>query len=61
MTEEGDIGFGVYFSECNDEKIELVPVERVDSHLQMEEGEVVCSKRCTCRFCDAFLRKIISN
>lgn len=49
MTEGGDIGFRVYHvstaiqnNSSNEEIVELVPVSRIESHLVMEEGEIVC-------------------
>ncbi|XP_057372671.1 SEC14-like protein 2 [Daphnia carinata] len=41
MTEGGDIEFRVYNSNLNDEE-DLLPPNRVDSHLVMEEGELTC-------------------
>ena len=42
MTEEGDIGFSVYYVERNGEKVDLMTNERIQSHLMMEEGELLC-------------------
>ena len=49
MTEGGDIGFRVYHvstasqnSSSKEEIVELVPVSRIESHLVMEEGEIIC-------------------
>lgn len=45
MTEGGDIGFRIYHiasSSNNEEVVEVVPVSRIESHLVMEEGEIVC-------------------
>ena len=47
LTENCDIGFLIYY-ELDGKRVELVPSERVDSHLIIEEGEVVCSYRCVC-------------
>ena len=43
MTEGGDIAYRIY-RQCplEDEVVELLPLHRVDSHLMMEEGEIVC-------------------
>ncbi|XP_046460797.1 SEC14-like protein 2 [Daphnia pulex] len=44
MTEDGDIGFGVHYVERNGDKFDLVNNERVESHLMMEEGELLCTR-----------------
>lgn len=51
MTEGGDIGFRVYHqADDTSQVIELVPVSRIESHLVMEEGEVVCDCVGKCNF-----------
>lgn len=43
MTEGGDIGFRIYHVNGSKEDIvEVVPVSRIESHLVMEEGEIIC-------------------
>ncbi|EFX85317.1 hypothetical protein DAPPUDRAFT_237865 [Daphnia pulex] len=42
MTEDGDIGFSAYYVERNGEKVDLMSSERIQSHLMMEEGELLC-------------------
>lgn len=46
MTEGGDIGFRVYHIansiNSKEEIVEMVPISRIESHLVMEEGELVC-------------------
>ena len=49
MTDEGDIGFHVYYKE-DGEKVDVVPYERIDSHLSIEEGEIVCHPGHTCTY-----------
>ena len=49
MTEEGDIGFSVYYLKNNGEKGYLVTQERIQSHLMMEEGQVICFRNGTCK------------
>ena len=53
MTEGGDIGFRIYHitnSSSKEEIVEMVPVSRIESHLVMEEGELVCecAGKCEC-------------
>ncbi|XP_057372737.1 SEC14-like protein 2 [Daphnia carinata] len=43
MTEGGDIGFRVY-SKDSKGRNDLIPPCRVDSHLVMEEGQVICNQ-----------------
>ncbi|KZS17891.1 SEC14 protein 2 [Daphnia magna] len=45
MTEEGDIGFRVYYyAENEKEKVDVVSNARLESHLMMQEGEIVCTR-----------------
>ena len=52
LTLEGDIAFHVYridgASRGKDSKATLVPSRRVDSHVCIEEGVVVCTQQATC-------------
>ena len=49
MTEDGDIGFRLYYVKTQSgEKFDVMKNERVDSHLMMEEGEIVCSQHVLC-------------
>lgn len=48
MTEDGAIGLRLYYKQGK-EKVELVPSERTDSHLVIEEGEYVCQHQCPCK------------
>ena len=49
MTEEGDLMFKVYYLNEKGEKTDLFPLERVDCHLVMEEGEINCTGGRTCK------------
>ncbi|EFX85375.1 hypothetical protein DAPPUDRAFT_314193 [Daphnia pulex] len=43
MTEGGDIGFRIYHvAGSKQDIVEVVPVSRIESHLVMEEGEIIC-------------------
>lgn len=61
MTVEGDIAFRIYFKHEETGLVEdLIKSERVDSHLMMEEGLIVCELpgKCTYNFYSkTFLRK----
>lgn len=48
MTEGGDIGFQLYYKNSNG-VVELVPSSRIESHLVMEEGEIVCDQVGKCK------------
>ena len=50
MTEEGDIGFRLYYVENRGgEKFDVVNSERIESHLMMEEGEIICTRPVLCK------------
>lgn len=49
MTEDCDIGFSVYYVEDDGERVDLMN-ERIQSHLSMEEGQIVCARTCTCKW-----------
>ena len=49
MSEDCDIGFNVYYVENDEERVDLMN-ERIQSHLAMEEGQIVCIRTCTCTF-----------
>lgn len=49
MTEEGDLGFCVYYVDER-EQVDLVTNIRLESHLMMEEGHVVCTRPAICKF-----------
>ena len=53
MTVEGDIGFHIYRVQAK-EKTDVVPLCRVDSHVFMEDGEIVCTQAATCKFYKIF-------
>jgi hypothetical protein len=45
MTDGGDIGFRI----LNKNAEEIVPLNRVDSHIIMEEGQVTCNEPGQCK------------
>jgi hypothetical protein len=56
MTEEGDIGFRLYYVKSRGgKKFDVVNMERVESHLVMEEGEIVCTRPVLCKFQFVFI------
>ena len=51
MTEGKDIGFVVSRQTTNDGvEEELIPMERLNSHMVPEDGSILCSKPGTCKF-----------
>lgn len=46
FTEDGDIGINI-FHRKDDTKVDIIPNERIDSHLFKHEGEIVCKELCT--------------
>ena len=48
MTEEKDIMFRLFYRNQNGEKVDVVPVEKVECQLMMEEGEITCFSHRTC-------------
>lgn len=50
MTEESDLMFKIYYYDQSGGKVDLIPAERVDCHLMMEEGEIVCPRPSTCTY-----------
>ena len=50
MTEGGDIKFRVYYKNSKGIINEFVSLSRVDSHLGMEEGQVMCEEIGKCKF-----------
>ena len=49
MTEEGDLMFKLHYRDGNGKMVELFPLERLDCHLVMEEGEINCTGGRTCK------------
>jgi len=43
LSEGGDISYRVYCKNSAEGLIDLVPLDRVDSHLMIEEGQITCS------------------
>ena len=48
MTEGGDIGFRVYYKDSEGVVEDLVSLSRIESHLVIEEGEIVCNRTGKC-------------
>ena len=50
MSEGGDIGFRVYYKNKEEGTADVVSFSRIESHLFMEEGELICSStgKCIC-------------
>ena len=46
MTEDADVGFHVYCMNGT-QKVDVIPWERVPSHMVMEEGMAVCTRTDT--------------
>jgi len=46
LSEDADIGFHIYFFNGK-EKVDLIPFERVNAHIMMEEGMVMSSHAAT--------------
>ena len=46
FTEDGDIGFHVYYKK-DKKHIDILPNERIDTHLCKQEGEIVCKEQYT--------------
>lgn len=49
MTEGGDIGFRVYYKDPKEGLVDLIPMYRIESHLNMEEGEILCENTGKCK------------
>ena len=43
MTEGGDISYRIYCKNSADGLVDLVPLDRVESHLLIEEGQITCT------------------
>lgn len=48
MTEGGEIAYRIYRENLEEGKADLIPLDRVESHLFMEEGQLVCDVPGTC-------------
>jgi hypothetical protein len=53
MTDGGDIAFRIYNKNSED----IVPMNRVDSHIIMEEGQVTCDEPGQCKLNNQFENK----
>ncbi len=51
MTEDYDIGFGVFHREGKKGKeVEVLPIKRVDCYMIPEEGHLICQNKGTCQY-----------
>lgn len=50
MTEDRDIMFHVFYRDENGKKVDVVPKEKVESNLIMEEGEIICFSPRICEY-----------
>lgn len=49
MTQGGDINFRLYHkNQSNKDIVVVLPLDRVDSHLLMEEGQITCQNTGKC-------------
>lgn len=48
-TKNYDVAFGV-FRVCEGQKIPVVPIVRVHSHVIAEDGSLVCGETGTCKY-----------
>ena len=49
MTVGYDIAFRVYYKNSTGAEVELIPSNKVESHLMMEEGEIICDTIGKCK------------
>ena len=51
-TDDNDIGFGVEYrpTEDSDDIEDIVPLGRHESHLQIQDGNIVCDKTGVCEY-----------
>jgi hypothetical protein len=49
MTEGGDIRFRVYIKKSKGNVVDVIPLDRVDSHLAMEEDQFTCDEPGKCK------------
>ena len=47
ISYEGDIGFHIYYKK-NTKDVDVIPWDRVDSHIAEESGQIICIHRCAC-------------
>ena len=48
LSEGGDLSYYIYYKSENGEIVDLVPSDRVDSHLIMEIGQITCENTGKC-------------
>jgi hypothetical protein len=63
MTEGGDIRYRVYIKKSKGNVVDVIPLDRVDSHLTMEEGQFTCDEpgKCKLHYCSAGFRIHVFN
>jgi len=50
VTEDRDIMFHVFYRDENGKKVDVVPKQKVESNLIMEEGEIICFSPRICKY-----------
>lgn len=55
MTEDRDIMFHVFYRDQNGKKVDVVQKEKIECHLMMEEGEILCFSPRICEKHQLFL------
>lgn len=55
MSEGGDLAYRIFYKTQTGTMEDLVPLDRVDSHLRFEEGQITCENtgKCTNNFLHA--------
>ena len=48
MTDNADIGFRIFYKNKAGEEVAVLCNQRVDSHVTMEEGAILCNNQCSC-------------
>jgi len=48
MTESADIGYRIFYIDDSGRENDVLPFQRVDSHLMMEEGAILCNHQGSC-------------
>lgn len=48
MSEGGDLAYRIFYKTAAGGIEELVPLDRVDSHLRIEEGQITCENTGKC-------------
>ena len=51
MSEGGDLAYRIYYKSSSDKaNVDLIPFDRVDSHLNMEIGQLTCDNTGKCNW-----------